>query len=166
MKRFVLSLACLFYPLYLWADKSLDFQAVKRNDYLPRFHHHADDYLQYAPGAIMLGMKTFGIEGRSSWTRMLVSDAFSALLMGSVVNTLKQTTHVVRPDGSNDHSFLSGHTATAFMTATMLTKEYGHISPWISIGAYTVASSTGLMRMANNKHWLSDVLTGAGIRNS
>lgn len=100
-----------------------------RNDYLPRFHHHADDYLQYAPAAIMLGMKTFGVEGRSSWTRMLVSDAFSALLMGSVVNTLKQTTHVVRPDGSNDHSFPSGHTATAFMTATMLTKEYGHISP-------------------------------------
>ena len=134
-----------------------------RNDYLPLFHHHADDYLQYAPAAVMLGMKTFGVEGRSSWGRMLVSDAFTVLLMASTVNTLKQTTHVVRPDGSNDHSFPSGHTATAFMTATMLTKEYGHISPLISIGAYTVASSTGLMRMANNKHWLSDVLTGAGI---
>lgn len=134
-----------------------------RNDYLPRFNHHADDYLQYAPAAVMLGMKAFGVKGRSSWARMLVSDAFSILLMASTVNTLKRTTHVVRPDGSNDHSFPSGHTATAFMTATMLTKEYGHISPWISIGAYTVASSTGLMRMANNKHWLSDVLTGAGI---
>ncbi len=49
------------------------------------------------------------------------------------------------------------------MTATMLTKEYGHKSPWIGIGAYSVATATGLMRMANNKHWLSDVLTGAGI---
>lgn len=57
----------------------------------------------------------------------------------------------------------SGHTATAFMTATMLTKEYGHRSPWVGIGAYSVATATGLMRMANNKHWLSDVLTGAGI---
>lgn len=45
----------------------------------------------------------------------------------------------------------------------MLTKEYGHKSSWIGIGAYSVASATGLMRMANNKHWLSDVLTGAGI---
>ena len=26
-----------------------------------------------------------------------------------------------------------------------------------------MATATGLMRMANNKHWLSDVLTGAGI---
>lgn len=134
-----------------------------RNDYLPQFRRHADDYMQYAPAVVMLGMKTFGVESRSSWGRMLASDAFSALLMGSVVNTLKQTTHIVRPDGSNDHSFPSGHTATAFITATMLTKEYGYKSPWIGIGAYTVASATGLMRIANNKHWLSDVLTGAGI---
>lgn len=134
-----------------------------RNDYLPRFNRHADDYLQYAPAAIMLGMKATGVQSRSSWSRMLVSDAFSAILMGGVVNTLKQTTHVMRPDGSNDRSFPSGHTATAFMTATMLTKEYGHKSPWIGVGAYGMATATGLMRMANNKHWLSDVLTGAGI---
>ena len=134
-----------------------------RNDYLPQFNHHADDYLQYFPAAVMLGMKAGGVEGRSSWGRMLASDAFSTLLMGSVVYSLKQVTHVMRPDGSNDHSFPSGHTATAFMTATMLTKEYGHKSPWIGIGAYSVATATGLMRMANNKHWLSDVLTGAGI---
>ena len=49
------------------------------------------------------------------------------------------------------------------MTATMLSKEYGHLSPWVGIGAYSVATTTGLMRVVNNKHWLSDVLTGAGI---
>jgi hypothetical protein len=134
-----------------------------RNDYMPKFRNHTDDYMQFAPAAVMLGLKTAGVEGRSSWSRMLVSDAFAAMLMSGVVNTLKTTTHVMRPDGSNNHSFPSGHTATAFMTATMLSKEYGHKSPWISIGAYTTATATGLMRMANNKHWLSDVLTGAGI---
>lgn len=134
-----------------------------RNEYLPRFNRHLDDYMQYAPAAVMLGMKAAGVQSRSSWGRMLVSDAFSVLLMGGVVNTLKQTTNVERPDGSNKHSFPSGHTATAFMTATMFTKEYGHKSPWVGVGAYSVATVTGLMRMANNKHWLSDVLTGAGI---
>lgn len=134
-----------------------------RNEYLPRFNRHLDDYMQYAPAAVMLGIKVAGVQSRSSWGRMLVSDAFSALLMGGVVNTLKQTTNVERPDGSNKHSFPSGHTATAFMTATMFTKEYGHKSPWVGVGAYSVATATGLMRMANNKHWLSDVLTGAGI---
>ena len=65
--------------------------------------------------------------------------------------------------GATGFSFPSGHTATAFMTATMLSKEYGHLSPWVGIGAYSVATTTGLMRVVNNKHWLSDVLTGAGI---
>ena len=134
-----------------------------RNTYLPQFDRHLDDYLQYTPAAVMLGMKVAGVQSRSSWDRMLVSDAFSILLMGGVVNSLKQTTHVERPDGSNKHSFPSGHTATALMTATMFNKEYGHKSPWVGIGAYGVATATGLMRMANNKHWLSDVLTGAGI---
>ncbi len=134
-----------------------------RNDCLPKFRNHLDDYMQYSPAVVMLGLKAAGVESRSSWGRMLVSDAFAGVIMGGVVNTLKHTTKVMRPDGSNNHSFPSGHTATAFMTATMLTKEYGHISPWIGVGAYATATATGLFRMANNKHWLSDVLTGAGI---
>lgn len=134
-----------------------------RNDYMPRFRRHVDDYLQYAPMAVMFGLKAGGVTSRSSWGRMLASDAFSAALMAGVVNTLKHTTKVERPDGSNNRSFPSGHTATAFMAATMLNKEYGHKSPWVGISAYGVATATGLMRMANNKHWLSDVLTGAGI---
>lgn len=134
-----------------------------RNNYLPHFRKHVDDYMQYTPAAVMLGLKAAGVESRSSWGRMLTSDAFSVALMAGVVNTVKRTTQVERPDGSNNHSFPSGHTATAFMTATMLTKEYGDRHPWIGIGAYSLATATGLMRMANNKHWLSDVLTGAGI---
>ena len=134
-----------------------------RFDYAKKFHRPFDNYTQFLPAAVMLGMKAAGVESRDSWGRMLASDAFSAAIMAGVVNTMKTTTHVMRPDGSNEHSFPSGHTATAFMTATMLTKEYGHISPWVGIGSYTMATATGLMRMANNKHWLSDVLTGAGV---
>lgn len=134
-----------------------------RYDYAKEFHRPFDNYTQYAPGIIMLGMKALGVKSRSSWGRMITSDAMSTFIMASVVQSMKHTTNVTRPDGSDNHSFPSGHTATAFMTATMLTKEYGHISPWIGVGAYTFATSTGLMRIANNKHWLSDVLTGAGI---
>lgn len=134
-----------------------------RNDYVPSYKHPYDNYTQYLPAAVMLGLKACGVEGRSSWGRMLVSDAFSAALMGATVQYMKMNTNVHRPDGSNNHSFPSGHTATAFMTATMLAKEYGHISPWIGIGSYTIATATGIMRVTNNKHWLSDVLTGAGI---
>ena len=134
-----------------------------RNDYAQEFHRPFDNYIQYAPAAVMLGMKAFGVKGRSDWGRMIASDALSMAIMAGVVQTIKHTTNVMRPDGTDNHSFPSGHTATAFMTATMLTKEYGHISPWIGMGAYSFATATGLMRIANNKHWLSDVLTGAGI---
>lgn len=134
-----------------------------RNDFMPEFQRHIDDYTQLAPAAVMVGMKVAGVESRSSWGRMVLSDAFAAAIMTGTVQSLKNSTHVMRPDGSNDKSFPSGHTATAFMTATMLNKEYGHLSPWVGIGAYGCATATGLMRMANNKHWLSDVMVGAGI---
>lgn len=49
------------------------------------------------------------------------------------------------------------------MTATMLHKEYGHRSPWYSIGGYTLATLTGVTRQLNNRHWMSDVMVGAGI---
>lgn len=135
-----------------------------RNNYLPRVRFHTDDYLQYAPAALMLGLKAAGLPGRSSWGRMLVSDAFSTGIMAITINSLKYTCRVMRPDGSSRNSFPSGHTATAFMTATMLHKEYGLThSPWYSIGGYAVATLTGLMRIANNKHYLSDVMVGAGV---
>jgi len=134
-----------------------------RNGVMPKFDYRLDNYTQMAPAAILLGLKAAGVPSRSSWGRMLVSDAISIALMTGVVQGLKHTTDVTRPDGTNNQSFPSGHTATAFMTATMLSKEYGHISPWVSVGAYSVATATGLMRMANNKHWLSDVMVGAGI---
>lgn len=135
-----------------------------RNQYAPLFRNRLDDYLQYMPAVAMVGLKAAGVKGRSSWGRMLTSDAISVGLMAVAVNSLKSTTHVMRPDGSNDHAFPSGHTAVAFMTATMLHKEYGMTrSPWYSVGGYTVATATAVMRQLNNKHWMSDVLTGAGI---
>ena len=134
-----------------------------RNEYARQYHTRYDDYLQYSPALVMLGMKACGVEGRSSWRRMLVSDAFAMAIMGSVVNTTKHTVHELRPDGSNRRSFPSGHTAAAFMCATRLHKEYGHISPWISIGGYAVATTTGVSRILNNKHWIADVMAGAGI---
>lgn len=134
-----------------------------RNEYAKTYKYPYDDYVQYSPAVAMLAMKAFGVESRSSWGRMLTSDAFSMVIMAGVVNAVKESVRRMRPDGSNHRSFPSGHTATAFMCATMLHKEYGHISPWISVGGYTVATATGLSRILNNKHWASDVLVGAGI---
>ena len=139
-----------------------DFRRL-RNGYSRSFRQNYDDWLQYAPAGAMVALKACGVKSRSSWGRMLVSDAFSAGLMTIGVNSLKYSCRVMRPDGSSRNSFPSGHTATAFMTATMLHKEYGHRSPWYSIGGYTVATVTGVTRQLNNRHWMSDIMVGAGI---
>lgn len=129
---------------------------------IPDFHYTYDDYTQYAPAALVLGLKACGYQGRTKWGGMLVSDAFSIGIMTITVRGVKYIVNRQRPNGGN-HSFPSGHTATAFMTATLLHKEYGWRSPWFSIGGYTVAAVTGVSRMMNNAHWMSDVVAGAAI---
>ena len=139
-----------------------DFRTL-RNRFKPEFHHRYDDYTQYVPLAATWGLKLAGVQSRSSWKELAVSNVFSATLMAGFVNTLKYTTKETRPDNTSSNSFPSGHTATAFMCATILHKEYGMKSPWYSIGGYTLAGLTGVTRQLNNRHWIGDVLVGAGI---
>ena len=47
----------------------------------PGFHCEADDWIQYAPAALMVGLKACGYDGRSGWGQMLVADAFSIASM-------------------------------------------------------------------------------------
>jgi len=134
------------------------------NDINTGFHNRADDYLQWAPLALTYGLKATGYQGRSQWGRLLVSNALSGAIMAGIVNGIKYTAGEERPDGTTSNSFPSGHTATAFMAATILHKEYGLTrSPWFSVGGYTVATGIAAFRVMNNRHWVSDVLTGAGI---
>ena len=133
-----------------------------RNTVLPGFRCIADDYVQYAPGVLTLGLKVCGYEGRSGWGPMLVADGFSITAMTLVTRGMKYAIGRARPNGGI-HSFPSGHTGTAFLSATMLHKEYGWRSPWWSIGGYTVAALTGVSRILNNMHWMSDIAAGAAI---
>lgn len=135
-----------------------------RNRYLPNFKNHFDDYLQYAPGLMVYGLNAAGIKGKHSLERTTVSYLFSAATMTLLVKSIKGTANVQRPDGSSFNSFPSGHTANSFMNAAFLDKEYGQYRhPLYGIGAYTMASATAIGRQMNNRHWVSDVLAGAGI---
>ena len=128
------------------------------------FHTEIDNYTQFAGIGMTVGLKLAGVEGRSSWPRLAASSVASYAVMAAFVNGIKYTASEIRPDGSTHNSWPSGHTATAFAGATILHKEYGLTrSPWYSIAGYTVASATGVMRVLNNRHWISDVLSGAGI---
>ena len=131
---------------------------------LTNFKTRIDDYTQFFGPAMTLGLKVGGVEGRSQWGRMLASAGLSYAIMAGFVNGIKYTAKELRPDGSTYNSWPSGHTATSFVGATILHKEYGLTrSPWYSVAGYSVATATGIMRVLNNRHWVSDVLSGAGI---
>lgn len=131
---------------------------------ITKFKTGIDDYTQFFGPALTLGLKIGGVEGRSDWTRMLASAGMGYAAMAIMVNSIKYTASEMRPDGSTANSWPSGHTATSFVGATILHKEYGLTrSPWYSIAGYGVATATGVMRVLNNRHWVSDILSGAGI---
>jgi len=136
-----------------------------RNRYIPTFRYHYDDYLQYTPAFTVFGLNAAGIKGKHKIDRTLVSYLLSIGISVGVASTIKYTAKVERPSGEHEtNSFPSGHTTNAFMNATFLHKEYGQYrSPLYSVAGYTVATATGISRELNNRHWISDVLAGAGI---
>ncbi len=127
------------------------------------FRTSADNYLQYAPLVAMFGLKFAGVKSKSDLVNQAVIAVKSEILMTAVVTSMKYFIHDMRPDGSTDNTMPSGHTAQAFVSATLLDMEYRDTSPWISVGGYLCATATAFFRVANNRHWASDVLIGAGI---
>lgn len=82
------------------------------------------------------------------------------VLSQAMVQTVKFTVRRERPDGSNRQSFPSGHSASAFATATVLHRHYG----WkLGVPAYLAGSYVALARMAWNRHHATDVVMGAGF---
>lgn len=122
-----------------------------------------DDFTQYAPMAATYGLNFCGIKGKHGYGDLTIILGTAYALMGTTVYAMKNITKVERPDGSARNSFPSGHTATAFMGAELLRREYRNVSPWIGVAGYAVAAGTGFFRMYNNRHWLTDVIAGAGI---
>lgn len=122
-----------------------------------------DDFSQYTPIASIYVLDAAGIKSKNNFKDKTIISATAYLIMGLSVNALKKVSVVERPDGTSFNSFPSGHTATAFMGAELLHQEYKDVSIWYSISGYVIATGTGVFRMYNNRHWLSDVVTGAGI---
>lgn len=137
--------------------------AEERNEHFPNFHTHVDDYLQYAPIAAVYGMDAYGYPAHHDFLNRSAILLKGELLMSGIVFASKSVFHNLRPDGSTYNSFPSGHTAQAFAAATFLTEEYGNTYKWMPYIAYGAASCVGGLRMANNRHYISDVLMGAGL---
>lgn len=129
----------------------------------PLFSVKADNFLQYAPAAAVYALNLSGVKGRHNLVDATGIYAISFGLMKASTLIVKSATNRLRPDGSTYNSFPSGHTATSFAAAEFLKQEYKDVSPWYGYAGYTVATATGIMRLYNNRHWVSDVVAGAGF---
>ena len=134
---------------------------IRRN--FPNFNSHLDDYMQWAPYLELGAVLAFGTESRNDRVNLALILAKSEAIMLSSVFIVKTLTRHERPDGSDFRSFPSGHTAQAFLAASIVHTELRDKSQWYGIGAYTIATTVGAFRMLNNKHWEADVFAGAGF---
>lgn len=72
----------------------------------------------------------------------------------------KNTIDAERPDGSDNKSFPSNHTANAFASATTLHLRYG----WeVGLPAYGIAALVGVGRVEAERHYWRDVAAGAAL---
>jgi membrane-associated phospholipid phosphatase len=65
-----------------------------------------------------------------------------------------------RPNGSNRHSFPSGHSFGWFSIATVVERHYGIGA---ALPAFGIWALTSLSRVANDTHHFSDVIGGAAL---
>jgi membrane-associated phospholipid phosphatase len=131
-----------------------------------------------------IGLPTYAIIGEAglvTWLgkgqgdaalQLALIDAEVIALNGLITGVVQKSTGRARPDATptatDNTSFYSGHTSTAFSVATALCVEharlviYGNVADQIVCpAALTVAATTGLMRIVADRHWASDVIAGA-----
>jgi hypothetical protein len=134
----------------------------KIQDKLPNTSIHIDDYFPYAPIVEMYLADVLGCEHKNSvfdQTKYLI---ISHVISAATVGLLKNTINSNRPYG-DPHSFPSGHTAKAFVSATVLYMEFKESAPLLAWSGYAFATATGVLRVTNNAHWVPDVLFSAGL---
>jgi membrane-associated phospholipid phosphatase len=133
---------------------------VERSD--PNYNSKIDDYLQIAPAVLVYGLNLAGYEGKNRFVDRTALITLSAGIL-TVTDGLKYLAHRTRPYGTDPLSFPSGHTGAAFLCAEFLAQEYSDKSPLYGVLGYTLATTTGIMRVYDRAHWFSDCVAGAGF---
>ena len=130
-------------------------------------HHRSDaldDVAQHVPMATVVVLHACGVDGRSAgWGRLALSAGAAYVLSAATTYSLKHLVDERRPDHSDRRAFPSGHATMAFAGATAMRHEYGHLSPWVTVGGYTLAALTAADRVRLDRHYVHDVLAGAAI---
>lgn len=122
-----------------------------------------DNTLIIAPYFELIGVAIAGVESRNDRINTLLIIAKGEAIMLASTFAVKYLANETRPNKSDNLSFPSGHTAQAFLAASIVHTEFRDKSQWYGIGAYTIATTVAALRMVNDRHWQSDVVAGAGF---
>ncbi|MBP6410523.1 MAG: phosphatase PAP2 family protein [Pseudarcicella sp.] len=163
LKPIIVSSALVLTGLILINDNFKKQQLDFRSYNFPNFQTKIDDYLQFFPHALYMSGSLINLKTKHSFKDRAGIMAMGSIIVMSATTLLKNTTNIMRPDGSKNNSFPSGHTAKVFFGAALLDLEYDECKDWYNYCNYGIAASVGILRVANNKHWVSDVLVGAGL---
>jgi len=137
-------------------------QTNLRNTVGNTYEFRIDDYMQYAPIAELYIADMCGVKAKNHWFDQTKYLIISNVITASITHGLKYITLKTRPSGGM-YSFPSGHTTLAFTNASVLYHEFNETSPLLAYSGFAFSMATASFRMINNKHWLSDVMVGAGI---
>jgi membrane-associated phospholipid phosphatase len=132
---------------YLWADANStdDDETLKE----------VGDYTQIITPAAGLGM-AIGAKDKKGLIQYGISFGVSM----ATVQVFKNSADRWRPDGTDQLSFPSGHTAGSFFGAGFIYQRYG---PKWGVPALVMATYTGFSRVYGQKHFAGDALSGASI---
>ncbi len=128
----------------------------------PKKLNHLDMLLKWTPLFTLLALDAWGKQPKDKWKEHLLQAAAAELLLNVTVQPLKYISKRTRPNGTLN-SFPSNHTATGCLGSEMLRQEIKDDYPVASYAGYAITASTAVLRLYHNKHWLSDVITGAAI---
>ena len=140
-------------------DGMNDFHLFSRKDSVKQIH--IDNYLEWGMLGWVFVCDLMGKE-KHNWGDQLCLVALAEGMNGLMVHGLKNWINEPRPDGA-PYSFPSGHTSNAFLGAHMAYKEFKDSSPILAYSGYAIAAFVAGSRLYNNRHWVADVVAGAGF---
>ena len=136
-----------------------DFHLLNRKESVKKIH--VDNYMEWGMLGWVFVCDLMGKE-KHNWADQLCLVALAEVFNAGMTRAVKYAVDEPRPDGGR-HSFPSGHTSNAFLGAHIAYKEFKDSSPVLAYSGYALALFVAGSRVYNNRHWVADVVAGAGF---
>lgn len=131
-------------------------------DNIGKTNTRIDDYIQYVPDFTVYGAHFLGMKHKNSLWNTAKYMAISQLATAVIVQSVKRITNLPRPYGGA-YTFPSGHTSQSFVGATVQYHEFKDYNIAFAYLGYAFSTAVGVMRVTNDRHWVPDVVVGAGL---